>query len=348
MTVFRDEANGTYYVSFYLKDPDIPRKYKHITKRGFASRQEAAKWERENADKLPAKTEKTFLDICKEWEVAAQASKGTIRQHKEHFNIRFNQYKDTPISKISKSDLIDWRIWLAQQPFSTKTKNTTITYVKGVLRYASVTYDIRDYSPVLTKLKKSDSEIMDEPEVWTPKEFGRFIDCVEDGCYKLYFEFLYWTGARRGEAIALQKRDLKDGYAYIRYSQRYQKEGLTPTKTKQKRKVQLDRKLYLTLKAYADSMEGSYVFGGDKGLCPTSIARIFERAIKESGVTKIRLHDLRHSHATWLINNGVNIVAVSKRLGHNSINETLKTYTHLLETSDQNMMDKINDFRAGF
>lgn len=114
--------------------------------------------------------------------MSIQASAGTIRQHREHFNIRFNQYKDIPIDKISKQDLIDWRIWLAQQPFSTKTKNTTITYVKGVLRYAAVTYDIPDYSPILTKLKKSDVELMGEPEIWTPDEFSKFINCVEDGC----------------------------------------------------------------------------------------------------------------------------------------------------------------------
>jgi len=348
MTVFRDEANGSYFVSFYLKDPDRKGKYRHITKRGFSTKKEAARWERDNADK-PLSTDKpSFIDICKRWEVSIQASAGTIRQHREHFNIRFNQYKDIPIDKISKEDLIDWRIWLAQQPFSTKTKNTTITYVKGVLRYAAVTYDIPDYSPILTKLKKSDVELMGEPEIWTPDEFSKFISCVEDGCYHLYFEFLYWTGCRRGEAIALQKKDLKDGYALIRYSQRYQKEGLTPTKTRNSRKVQLDRQLYLTLKAYADSTEGNYVFGGEKSLSPTSIARQFDKAIKKSGVTKIRLHDLRHSHASWLINNGVNIVAVSKRLGHSSINETLKTYTHLLESTDQNMIDKINEFKSNF
>lgn len=346
MTVFRDEHNGRYFVSFYLKDPSQPGKYKHITKRGFSTKKEAAKWEAENQS--AGRTSETFIDICRRWEVADQASSGTIRQHKEHFNIRFYQYKDKPINDISKQDLIDWRIWLAQQPFSTKTKNTTITYVKGVFRFAANSYDIPNPALVLTKLKKTDEEFMDEIEVWEPEEFNRFLNCVEDGCYRLYFEFLYWTGARRGEAIALQKKDLKDGYAYIKYSQRYQKEGLTPTKTKQRRKVQLDNKLYLTLKAYAEVTDGNYVFGGKKGLCPTSISRIFSKAIKDSGVTPIRLHDLRHSHASWLINNGVNIVAVSKRLGHSSINETLKTYAHLLDISDQNMMQKINDFRANF
>ncbi|WP_371832614.1 tyrosine-type recombinase/integrase [Grylomicrobium aquisgranensis] len=69
--------------------------------------------------------------------------------------------------------------------------------------------------------------------------------------------------------------------------------------------------------------------------------------IEKSGVQKIRMYDLRHSHATWLINHGVNIVAVSKRLGHASIEQTLKTYTHLLESTDNEMMKIINSEKKG-
>ena len=92
--------------------------------------------------------------------------------------------------------------------------------------------------------------------------------------------------------------------------------------------------------------KGEYVFGGERGIAPTTIGRKFLEAKKLSGVKNIRLHDLRHSHATVLINAGVNIVAVSKRLGHSTIDQTLKTYTHLLESSDQNMMRKINELAA--
>ena len=60
---------------------------------------------------------------------------------------------------------------------------------------------------------------------------------------------------------------------------------------------------------------------------------------------KIRIHDLRHSHATILINNGVNIVAVSKRLGHSDINMTLKVYTHLLEKNADELVDKLEELK---
>lgn len=63
----------------------------------------------------------------------------------------------------------------------------------------------------------------------------------------------------------------------------------------------------------------------------------------KSGVKKIRIHDLRHSHATILINNGINIVSVSRRLGHSDVNMTLKNYTHLLQKRDEEMMHLLDE-----
>ena len=90
---------------------------------------------------------------------------------------------------------------------------------------------------------------------------------------------------------------------------------------------------------------GDYLFGGESPLSPMGIDYHFKRAVKESGVKPIRIHDLRHSHATWLINNGVNIVAVSRRLGHASIEQTLKTYTHLLRESENDLITAIEKYK---
>ena len=88
---------------------------------------------------------------------------------------------------------------------------------------------------------------------------------------------------------------------------------------------------------------GYFLFGGDTSLPITSIDREFKQGIKLSGVKPIRLHDLRHSHATNLINNGANIVAVSKRLGHSSPNITLAIYTHLLKKSEDELIEIMNN-----
>ena len=110
------------------------------------------------------------------------------------------------------------------------------------------------------------------------------------------------------------------------------------------RKVVLDPDTAAELRSI--NSKGPIMFGGERYLSTSGIQRAFNEGIKKSGVKKIRIHDLRHSHATNLINSGVNIVSVSRRLGHSDINMTLKVYTHLLEKTDLEMLDTISKMKA--
>ena len=340
MPVYKDAKRGTWYISYQVKDP-ITGKSKNTKKRGFKTKKEAVAAEKEMLLSPTKYSSVTFSEMAKLWEDATQASALVISKHKQHFSIRF-PHKDEPLESISKPILSRWRADLAKDDkYCTKTKNITIRYVKGVFRFANEIYNMEDTAHFLKSLKSTDEEAMKEFEVWTPAEFNQFLSCVDNKIYKTYFSFLFWTGCRRGEAIALQKKDIHDHEAVIKYSQRNQCEGLKPTKKRNVRTIRLDDELWKELQPLL-TLEGSYVFGGESGLAPTAINTHFQKAVEDSGVKPIRLHDLRHSHATWLINNGVNIVAVSKRLGHKDVSTTLNTYTHLLESTDNGMMEKIN------
>lgn len=93
--------------------------------------------------------------------------------------------------------------------------------------------------------------------------------------------------------------------------------------------------------------EGHLAFGGTNHLSSTSIQRFFSNGVKgcnehleaigEKPIPNIRLHDMRHSHATFIINKGANIVAVSKRLGHSDINMALK-YIHTFLKKTKNIL----------
>lgn len=339
-----DSKRKTYYVQIDTKDPTTGKR-KQVTKRGFKLKREAKEWE---ADYLKAKelpTLATFKEIVSLWESSNDASTGTIIKHREHFENRFSDLYKLPIEEITRPVLVRWRDSLSKTNYSTVTKNRTISYVKSVFRFANQVYSISDSSVILKPFKKTNEELMHEMSVWTPEEFNQFIKCVDNRLYQLFFETLFWTGMRRGEAIALQKSDFKDGWINIHYSQRTATEGLKPTKTKASRKIQVDEELEKELNRLKE-FPGEYMFGGEYPLSPSMIDSIFKKGIKESKVKPIRLHDLRHSHATWLINNGVNIVAVSKRLGHASIEQTLKTYTHLLKSSEDELLAKINEYKS--
>lgn len=346
MAVYKDEKRNTWYVSINVKDANT-EKWKKQFKRGFRTKKEAKEWEA-TAPKIinvvvtvtEEQKKKTFREMASEWEISNQAKEEVKTKHREHFERRFADFVDTPIEDITRQDLQQWRTKLIGMDGAYRTKNQTISFVKSVFRYANEAYNIQNPTMALKSIKASDQDVMKEMEVWTPDEFSQFIEEVTHPLYRTFFEFLYWTGCRRGEAIGIQKCDVSDHWVTIRYSQRTAEQGLKPTKTKLVRSIRIDNKLWDHLQPLLNQ-EGSYLFGGNAPLSPTSISRYFNKGIKASGVKRIRIHDLRHSHATWLINNGVAITAVSKRLGHATIDQTLKTYTHLLKSADDQLMNLI-------
>ena len=340
-----DEKKQIYFVQIKVKDP-VTGKWTVRKKRGIQGKRNALAEERRMIeDQTYRSTSATFRDMWTLWETSTQPTQETIMHHRQHFEKRFSEFLDLPIEKITKAQLIEWRASLAnQERTSTATKNMTIMYVCSVFRFAHEVYDMKNPATVLKRIKASDSEVMSEMQVWTPEEYAQFRQAVENELFGLFFDALYWTGMRRGEGIALQKTDFKDGWLHIHASQETAKEGLKPTKTKTSRRIRVDDMLNRDLQPLLKE-PGPYLFGGETPLAITTIARHFSNAIKRSGVRRIRLHDLRHSHATWLINNGANIVAVSKRLGHASIEQTLQTYTHLLRESDDELIQKINEKR---
>ena len=89
--------------------------------------------------------------------------------------------------------------------------------------------------------------------------------------------------------------------------------------------------------------EDWFIFGRLKPLSQSQIYRVMDKAIVDSKVKPIRIHALRHSHASNLIANNVNIVAVSKRLGHSSIDITLRVYTHLLKKNEDELVNSLEE-----
>ena len=157
---------------------------------------------------------------------------------------------------------------------------------------------------------------------------------------------------RLGEALALTWEDFYDSKISITKSHTKQTENGSyeikiPKSSSSMRVIPINESLnrYLldfkksSQKYRHDFSEKDFIFGGKKPLARTTIERKKNEAIEKSGVKKIRIHDFRHSHATILINNGMNIVSVSRRLGHSDINMTLRVYTHLLNKTDMQMMD---------
>lgn len=176
----------------------------------------------------------------------------------------------------------------------------------------------------------------------------QFIDCVMDKQHSyIAFMTLYWTGMRIGELLALTPKDIDLEKRTISISKSYQRidrrDVITPPKTpKSKRVISIPEFLAIDLQDYIGSIYG--IEENDR-LFPVTkyfLEHEMQRGIKASGVKRIRLHDLRHSHASLLIEMGFTPLAIAERLGHERIETTMNTYAHLYPNKQNQLADQLD------
>lgn len=341
MPVYKQD-NGKWYVKYSTKDP-VTGKRVQTLKRGFSKQSEAKKWEAEQLASKATSTSVSFEEMMAAYLDYSNASE-TSRYLKTTFVTRHFPLRTEPINKITKEMLVNWRNTLRTSGLANRTANRGMSYIKSVFSFATEIYGIPNVGNVLKSFKLS-KEDKKEMSTWDVDEFNRFIECVHGEYYRGYFTFLFWSGCRRSEGLAVCKDDFDGRTVHIWRSIKHYSNGFLPLKTdSSERYITLDSKTYETLKPLIE--KGSpFVFGGQRSLPITCVQREFTRAIKESGVKKINLHSLRHSHASVLIASGVPIIAVSKRLGHSSVNVTLSVYAHLLQRTEDEMIATIDALR---
>jgi integrase len=187
------------------------------------------------------------------------------------------------------------------------------------------------------------NEIKKEMEFFTYEEFKKFISVVDEFNYKTFFETLYYLGLRQGECCALTWDDIDFNKKEVSINKtlttklKGQLYTLSSPKTaNSNRTLPIPLKL---LKSYEKLLKQAktkkyfktswFIFGDELPFRETTIQVRKNKYCKLSGVKQIRIHDFRHSCASFLIQHGASIVLVSKYLGHSKISTTLDTYTHL-------------------
>ena len=184
---------------------------------------------------------------------------------------------------------------------------------------------------------------------WTLEEFEKFIEVIEHKPMSYTaFNILFWTGIRVGELLALTLNDidLKNGIIKIdkSYARLKGKDIIKSTKNESsERLIKAPKNLIDLLNKYVKMMYGlskeDRLFPMTKEVFKNDLIRYCDKA----GVKKITPHDLRHSHASLLINSGINPLAISKRLGHAKVDMTLNTYSHLYQSTEDKMIELLEE-----
>ena len=336
------ESNGTWTAKFKYKD--WLGKWQQKTKRGFSKKKEALDYEVEFKGRFTRSANIPFSSLVDNYMEDLISNKKiavtTAAKKKDKFDrfiIPF--FGNRPINTIEEIDVLNWQTWVQQKGYD---KYPTIGYAPTYLRninnelVAILNYAFRYYRlPVnpcarAGAMGKSDADSM---EIWTLDEYQQFIGYSDKERATLAFDILYWSGIREGELLALTPGDflptmelninksfaILDGEHIIK----------EPKNETSERIVAIPQFLYDEVMDYTSSIYGlaptDRIFDFTKSFLLHEIKRVAEIA----GLKPIRVHDLRHSHVSLLIEMGFNILMISERIGHKSVQTTWNTYAHL-------------------
>ena len=186
---------------------------------------------------------------------------------------------------------------------------------------------------------------------WTREEYTKFSDAMMDKPMSFYaFEMLYWCGIREGELLALTPADFDFQKRTVSITKSYQRihgQDLitTPKTPKSVRVVQMPQFLCDEIQDYLKQLYG--IESNDRifPITKSYLHREMDRGCKQTGVKRIRIHDLRHSHISLLIDMGFTALAIADRVGHESVDITYR-YAHLFpnrQTEMANQLDQLKD-----
>ena len=352
MAAFRNKDNGTWYVQFRYTDWKGERQQK--LKRGFATKKEAQAWEREFLMEKQADINMTFesfvalyeKDIKPKLKINTWLTKESIIQKKilPYFSKR-------KLSEITAKDIIDWQNEIRGLTDS-HGKPLSKTYLKTVHNQLSAIFNhaIRYYGLQINPAQRAGNmgaEERREMLFWTREEYTLFSEAMMDKPISFYaFEMLYWCGIREGELLALTPADFDFQKQTLRINKSYQRLNkqdviTTPKTPKSIRTIQMPQFLCDEMQDYLKMLYGAEPDTRIFPITKSYLHREMDRGCKETGVKRIRIHDIRHSHVSHLIDMGFSATAIADRVGHESIDITYN-YSHLFPSKQTEMADKLN------
>ena len=357
MSVTKDGNTGRWMSQ--VRVTDWTGKTIHKKKRGFQTKRDALQWEQEFMQQVTTSLGMTFQDFIDLYirDMEKRLKPSTVASKRFLIDLKVTPFFGRmPLNAIKPTDIRRWQNELTSyrdengNPYSATYLKTINNQITAIFNYAVKYYGLKK-NPC-HKAGSMGKKNADEMLFWTKDEFLKFIDAVKDKpvVYAIFMTF-YYTGMREGELLALTPADIDLEKQTIRINKSFQKlhgqDMITSPKTpKSNRTVTIPKMLCDCLRDY---MSKCFQLQPDDRLFPygkTFLYREMIRGCKKSGVKKIRVHDLRHSHAAALIEMNVAPKLLQERLGHERIQTTLDTYGHLYPNAQAEVARQLEEFMS--
>lgn len=331
---------------------------KQSQKRGFKTKREALAWEREQLNKATANLDMTFASFVEQY---TADMKTRIKENtwvtKEHI-IRTKllpYFGKLKMCNITAQQIITWQNEMLDHK-DENGKKYSPAYLRSVNSQLSAIFNhaVRYYNLRENPCKKAGSmgkKKNREMLFWTKEEYLKFAEVMMDKSLSFYaFEMLYWCGIREGELLALTPADFDFEKCTVSITKSYQRLNgqdliTTPKTEKSNRVIKMPQFLADEMQDYLKQLYG--IEPNDRMFAVTKnyLHREMGRGAKEVGVKRIRIHDIRHSAVSLLIDMGFSATAIADRVGHESIDITYN-YAHLFPSKQTEMAEKLNMERS--
>lgn len=329
---------------------------KQICKRGFKTQREAREYERSFLDQQKNSSDILFSSLVENYmEDMSHRLKPTTMENKRNIIERkllpyFSRLKVCDIDTIRvrkwQNEMLSFRDDNGR-PYSQTYLKTLNNQLSAILNYAMKHYQLA-FNPCHAAGSIGRSKA-GEMRIWTRDEYERFASQLDKSSMKLAFDILFYTGIRSGELLALTPADIlpdkrlsiTKNYTKIQGEELF----LEPKTPKSKRTLAIPDFLYEDITSYVSKLYG--IEPGDRifYFTKSALEKEIKRTAPKAGLDPIRVHDLRHSHASMLIEMGFDILEISERLGHESPKTTLDTYSHLYPDKDKRLAGELNKLR---
>ena len=366
------KKNNKWYIKGKIKKDN--ESYYQYTKlaQGCKLQKEAKEYERlfrmQYQDIQVSIRNKTFEEIA----IEMNNDDINVKEATRHTNMEvlrrvFPKFGDKKINLITK-DYLQKYIRELESQYSEAYVSAIYYAINKVFKFAV----IKDYTQInplsKVRLRVDRDTVKAEKHFWEPSDFERFIKEVQGIEYKAFYTFSFWMGTRRGETLALQWKDIDFNNKSVSIHKTVTKRikgkdwALTTPKTKNSiRNITMPDVVVETLHALYDKQKVMYgfnnevfLFGYYRPMPEDYPRRYMEKLINEvnqnteNKINYITIHEFRHSHASYLINNmsdQFTVYDIAKRLG-DTVETVLSTYAHQFKNADKKLSDFINKDQA--
>lgn len=301
----------------------------------------------------------------------------TLNKFKQSFRIYIlPELSAQRIDKLNTSLLQKWKTSVEKYTTS-KHKRLSLKYKKNIygdfrslLNYAvKMEYIVRNPLLIVGNFKSAYEE-KKEINYYTIDDFLKFISTaktkaeeyeksrhkINEWNYYVFFNIAFYTGMRKGEIYALKWSDITNNTIYIKRSINQKLKGgdreTPPKNINSIRSIQIPKPLiqildehYLRYKQFSYFSDDWRICGGIKCIRDSTLENRNKMYAQLAEVKKIRIHDFRHTHATVLVNNGINIQEIARRLGHSNVEITWKIYAHLYPQEEERALKILDNIK---